>query len=51
MTTTPVARTAVLTIDTSGSMAGAGIEGAKAAADAYLAAAPADVEIGPGDLR
>ncbi len=44
--TTPAARTAVLTIDTSGSMAGAGIEGAKAAADSYLAAAPADVEIG-----
>ena len=41
-----VSRTAVLLIDTSGSMAGPGIAGAKAAAKAFLAAVPADVRVG-----
>ncbi|MFN2625042.1 MAG: type II secretion system F family protein, partial [Mycobacteriales bacterium] len=39
-------RTAVLVLDTSGSMRGAGIAGAKAAALAFLAAVPADVGVG-----
>lgn len=39
-------RRVVLVIDTSGSMAGAGIEGAKKAASAYLRAAPKDVAVG-----
>lgn len=39
-------RRVVLLIDTSGSMAGAGIAGAKQAAKGYLAAAPQDVAIG-----
>jgi tight adherence protein B len=41
-----VARTAELVIDTSGSMRGEGIDGAKAAALAFVAAVPADVEVG-----
>jgi tight adherence protein B len=43
---TGVARRVVLAIDTSGSMAGARIDAAKAAALAYLERAPADVSIG-----
>src|SRR5205807_4637871 len=39
-------RSAMLVIDTSGSMAGAGIVGAKSAADAFLNAVPADVKVG-----
>jgi tight adherence protein B len=39
-------RTAVLAIDGSGSMAGRGLAGAQAAADAFLAAVPSDVEVG-----
>ena len=39
-------RSAVLLIDTSGSMAGAGIAGAKAATAEYLAQVPADVLVG-----
>ncbi len=42
----PVARSVILTIDTSGSMVGAGITGARAAAAAYLASVPADVQVG-----
>lgn len=44
--TAKVLRTAVLVIDTSGSMQGEGINGAKAAAKAFLAAVPADVRVG-----
>lgn len=40
-----VARTATLVIDTSGSMRGEGITGAKAAALAYVDAVPADVKV------
>ena len=43
---TTVARRAVLLIDTSGSMKGPGIAGAKAAAVAYLAQVPTDVLVG-----
>ena len=42
----PVIRTAVLVMDVSGSMAGAGIVGAKRAAIAFLDAVPADVLVG-----
>ena len=42
----PVVRTAVLVMDVSGSMAGAGLVGAKQAATAFLAAVPADVRVG-----
>jgi tight adherence protein B len=41
-----VARAAELVIDTSGSMNGEGINGAKAAAVAFVNAVPADVEVG-----
>jgi tight adherence protein B len=41
-----VSRTAVLVLDTSGSMRGEGLAGAKSAARAFLAAAPADLRIG-----
>lgn len=41
-----VRRTTILTIDTSGSMAGAKIAAAKAAADQFLATVPADVYVG-----
>lgn len=41
-----VQRKVVLVVDTSGSMLGAGITGAKAAARAFLAAAPKDVQVG-----
>jgi tight adherence protein B len=41
-----IVRTAVLAIDTSGSMQGTGITGAKAAALAFLNAVPADVRVG-----
>jgi tight adherence protein B len=44
--TTHVDRTSVLVIDTSGSMLGAGISGAKSAAAAFLNAVPADVKVG-----
>jgi tight adherence protein B len=43
---TPVLREAVLTLDTSGSMAGAGITAARAAAIAYARQVPADVRLG-----
>ncbi|WP_121252481.1 type II secretion system F family protein [Nocardioides ferulae] len=43
---TAVRRTAVLAIDTSRSMAGARFEAARAAAAAFLAAVPPDVEVG-----
>jgi tight adherence protein B len=39
-------RRAMLVVDTSGSMAGAGVVGARRAADAYLTAVPSDVEVG-----
>jgi tight adherence protein B len=39
-------RTAVLAIDTSGSMQGAGISGARAAAQQFLRSVPADVRVG-----
>lgn len=42
----PVARSVILVIDTSGSMRGAGITGAREAAAAYLASVPADVQVG-----
>jgi tight adherence protein B len=41
-----VSRAAMLVIDTSGSMAGDGIAGAKSAASAFIAAVPDDVEVG-----
>ena len=41
-----VARSVVLVIDTSGSMAGSGIAGAKSAADTLVQALPADVQVG-----
>ncbi|HXR41589.1 MAG TPA: vWA domain-containing protein, partial [Acidothermaceae bacterium] len=41
-----VMRSAMLVVDISGSMKGAGIDGAKAAANAFLAAVPADVRVG-----
>ena len=41
-----VVRTAMLVVDISGSMKGAGIDGAKQAADAFLPAVPADVKVG-----
>lgn len=41
-----VSRTAVIVIDESGSMIGAGISGAKAAAQQFLAKVPADVQVG-----
>lgn len=44
--TTQVQRSALLVIDTSGSMAGEGLGGAKTAATAFLNAVPADVKIG-----
>jgi tight adherence protein B len=44
--TAQVDRSAVLVIDTSGSMVGTGIAGAKAAAGAFLKAVPADVKVG-----
>ena len=44
--TVKVDRSAMLVIDTSGSMAGQGLAGAKAAADAFLTAVPADVRVG-----
>lgn len=40
------ARRVMLVLDTSGSMSGERIEGARAAAGAYLASVPADVEVG-----
>lgn len=43
---TPRGRTAVLVIDTSGSMRGEGIAGAQAAALAFVAGVPADVRVG-----
>src|SRR3954454_17396728 len=43
---TAVDRSALLVIDTSGSMAGQGLTGAKAAAEAFLKAVPADVRVG-----
>jgi tight adherence protein B len=46
MSTAPVERTALLLIDTSGSMSGAGIAGAKTAAAAFLSAVPTDVRVG-----
>lgn len=39
-------RTAVIVIDTSGSMAGAGLAAAKSAADAFLGSVPSDVAVG-----
>ncbi|HET6815605.1 MAG TPA: type II secretion system F family protein [Mycobacteriales bacterium] len=44
--TTKVDRSAMLVIDTSGSMVGTGIAGAKSAAGAFLKAVPADVKVG-----
>jgi tight adherence protein B len=41
-----VTRTAVLVVDISGSMRGAGLAGAKQAANAFLAAVPPDVQVG-----
>ena len=41
-----VMRTAILVVDISGSMKGAGIAGAKEAADAFLSAVPPDVRVG-----
>jgi tight adherence protein B len=41
-----VVRTAMLVVDISGSMKGAGIDGAKAAANAFLEAVPSDVKVG-----
>lgn len=41
-----VVRTAMLVVDISGSMKGAGIDGAKAAAGAFLDAVPSDVKVG-----
>ncbi|GAC1440576.1 MAG: hypothetical protein NVS3B26_10160 [Mycobacteriales bacterium] len=41
-----VERSVFLAIDTSGSMQGPGIQGAKQAANAFLAAVPADVKVG-----
>jgi tight adherence protein B len=43
---TEVTRTAVLVVDVSGSMKGAGIDGAKKAALAFLGAVPPDVRVG-----
>src|SRR3954470_4797854 len=43
---TAVDRSALLVIDTSGSMIGQGLTGAKAAAEAFLAAVPPDVRVG-----
>jgi tight adherence protein B len=43
---TTVSRAAMLVIDTSGSMAGAGIAGAKSAAAAFIASVPDDVDVG-----
>lgn len=43
---TPLSRAAMLVIDTSGSMNGAGIAGAKGAASAFLDSVPADVQVG-----
>src|SRR3954451_18733687 len=43
---TAVDRSALLVIDTSGSRSGQGLAGAKAAAEALLAAVPADVRVG-----
>jgi tight adherence protein B len=45
-TTAKVDRSALLVIDTSGSMAGPGLLSAKAAASAFLTAVPADVRVG-----
>lgn len=42
----PVQRSVVIAIDTSGSMAGTGINGAKSAANAFLSSVPPDVSIG-----
>ena len=41
-----VTRSAMLVIDTSGSMSGDGLRGAKSAADAFLGAVPKDVQVG-----
>jgi tight adherence protein B len=41
-----ITRAAVIVIDISGSMKGAGIDGAKQAADAFLTAVPNDVQVG-----
>lgn len=41
-----IKRTALIVLDTSGSMAGNGITAAKAAADAFLTSVPADVAVG-----
>jgi tight adherence protein B len=41
-----VSRTAMLVVDISGSMEGAGLDGAKQAASAFMAALPADVRVG-----
>ena len=41
-----VVRSAMLVVDISGSMKGAGIDGAKAAANAFLDAVPSDVKVG-----
>ncbi|HET9186973.1 MAG TPA: type II secretion system F family protein [Acidothermaceae bacterium] len=41
-----VVRTAMLVVDISGSMQGAGIDGAKAAANTFLDAVPSDVKVG-----
>ncbi|MCU0265857.1 MAG: type II secretion system F family protein [Actinomycetia bacterium] len=45
-TTPAVTRVAVLAMDTSGSMKGAGLTGAKTAAGTFLAEVPADVKVG-----
>lgn len=45
-TSAQIARSVILAIDTSGSMVGAGITGARAAAAAYLGQVPADVQVG-----
>jgi tight adherence protein B len=44
--TTTVARTSMLTMDTSGSMKGERLDSAKAAANAYLDSVPGDVSVG-----
>jgi tight adherence protein B len=41
-----VSRSAMLVIDTSGSMSGDGLSGAKSAADAFLSSVPGDVSVG-----
>jgi tight adherence protein B len=41
-----VSRSAMLVIDTSGSMSGEGLNGAKSAADAFLSSVPSDVRVG-----